>query len=159
METISDRVKQILAENRERGLTQVQWAERAKVPRSSLASVVSGQSADPGCSTVEAMARAVGVNFLWLATGRGPRDAGAARIDPVADKIALNAAQLSPRMQRLLLAIAAKLAAKDEVVTQEFATRAAILGDKIDDVTVGDLAAFLTYLAASVAELPSSVKL
>lgn len=154
METISDRARRILAENREQGLTQVSWAERAQIPRSSLSSIVNGQSADPGCSTVEALARAVGVNFTWLATGRGPRDAGAARLDPAADEAAALMSNLSPRMQRLILAIVRKLANEDDAVTTEFSTRAAILGDKLDDVIAGDGATFLAYLAEAVAEMP-----
>jgi hypothetical protein len=154
MQTIGERCQQIIEENRAAGLNQSVWAERAKVPRSTISSIITGQSKDPGCEVVESLSRAAGVNFLWLATGRGPKSAGAARLDPAADEAAGLLASLSPRMQRLILAIVRKLAAEDEAVTAEFATRAAILGDKLDDVVAGDGVAFLTYLAESVAEMP-----
>jgi hypothetical protein len=158
METVGDRCRQIIEENRKAGLTQIIWAERAQIPRSTLSSIMNKPNHDPGCSVVEALAKAAGVNFVWLATGRGPKTVGAARQDPEVDEAAALLSTLRPRQRRLILAIIRKLAAEDEAVTREFATRAAILGEQLDDVVVGDGAQFLSYLAEMVAEMPRRAK-
>jgi transcriptional regulator with XRE-family HTH domain len=68
--TIGQRLKQV---RKERGLTQVELAARVGMKQSTLSDLELGKSA--GTTNLAVVASVLGVNALWLETGRGPMTA------------------------------------------------------------------------------------
>lgn len=72
--TIGQRLKQV---RKERGLTQVELAARVGMKQSTLSDLELGKSA--GTTNLAVVASVLGVNALWLETGRGERVAVVAK--------------------------------------------------------------------------------
>lgn len=68
----------------DKGLTQEQLAKATGVAQSTIGSLESG--ARQSARKITAIANALGVNSLWLAEGKGPRESGAPAAIGVATK-------------------------------------------------------------------------
>jgi transcriptional regulator with XRE-family HTH domain len=94
MNTIADR---ILLRCKDMEITPAELARRAKVPKTTLQSILDTPNRSPRGDTVDKLARALGVDHSWLAVGAGVNP-------PTTTKAANNAAGLTERQERILLA-------------------------------------------------------
>lgn len=92
--TIGQRLKQV---RKELGLTQMELAARVGLKQSTLSDLELGKSA--GTTNLAVVANAIGVNALWLETGRGERAQGVAK-DAGQDRLTID----TPEEMRLLTA-------------------------------------------------------
>ncbi len=71
MTTIADR---LLTARRDRGLSQQELGEAAKVTKQTISAIERGKTQKPDHDTVVAICRELNLNAQWLLTGRGPRE-------------------------------------------------------------------------------------
>lgn len=102
---------------RRSGLSQAALADRLKVQRSAVSNWESASEIQPSLQNLVAIAKACGVSFEWLGTGRGrmcPGDEALAEI-PTADaelvelreerELLLRFRSLSPQKQKLMMEV------------------------------------------------------
>ena len=102
---------------RKSGLSQAALADRLKVQRSAVSNWESASEIQPSLQNLVAIAKACGVSFEWLGTGRGrmcPGDEALAEI-PTADaelvelreerELLLRFRSLSPQKQKLMMEV------------------------------------------------------
>ncbi|HNR91606.1 MAG TPA: helix-turn-helix transcriptional regulator [Dokdonella sp.] len=81
METLGQRLR---AERMAQSKTQLDLAVAGGVSKQAIAKIESGDTAHPAATTIEPIARVLGVSVRWLTTGKGQK-AGAAADDAWAD--------------------------------------------------------------------------
>lgn len=99
MNSLADRLREIRIE---RGATQEGLAKLANVSKQAISKIESGSTLEPASSTLEPIARNLGVTIRWLVEGRMPKyaiesnaDAGWAEIRGVSQNAAMGAGAIA----------------------------------------------------------------